>query len=103
MTSSETKNRLGYMVLTIGVILGLFAAFRNDSNIRDVNDRQTNFIIQQCERDDSRNDIVIESLRGAKRRAIVTYRSNADLLYIEVQRIQDQIDEFKNSPPCRLP
>lgn len=103
MTSSETKNRVGYMVLAIGVSLGLFAAYRNDSNITKVNEKQTNFIIQQCQRDDARNDIVVESLEGAKRRAIVTYKDNPILKEVEIARIQGQINEFKHSPPCRLP
>lgn len=94
---------MGYIVLACGVVLGLFGAWRNDIHIQKVNDKQTSFIVDQCLRDDKRNDIVIDSLRGAKRRAVATYRATPDLLELEVGRIQDQIDEFKNSPPCRLP
>lgn len=103
MFRTATANRVGYGILAVGVIVGLFGAYKNDSAIKEVNTKQTRFIIQQCLRDDSRNDIVIESLRGAKRRAIVTYQNNPDLMEIELLRIQDQIDKFKNSPPCRLP
>lgn len=103
MFRSVTANRIGYGVLAVGVVAGLIGAYKNDSAIKDVNTKQTKFIIQQCLRDDARNDIVVESLRGAKRRAIVTYRNSPVILEVELFRIQEQIDEFKNSPPCRLP
>jgi hypothetical protein len=103
MFRTRKGNVIGYLLLAGGVVAGLVAAFQNDSAIRNVNNRQTDFIIQQCQRDDARNDIVVDSLRGAKRRAIVSYRDNPVLLEVELFRIQDQIDEFQNSPPCRLP
>jgi len=103
MFKTATANRVGYAILAVGCAAGLFGAYRNDSAIKNVNEKQTRFIIDQCLRDDKRNDIVIESLQGAKRRAIITYRENPVLLEVELFRIQEQINEFKNSPPCKLP
>ena len=103
MFRTTTQNRIGYGVLALGVIAGLIGAFVNDAAIKSVNKQQTRFIIDQCLRDDKRNDIVVESLKGAKARAIVTYKDNPLLQAIETAKIQDQIDEFNNNPPCKLP
>lgn len=103
MVSVSTQNRIGYLLLTIGVTVGLVAAYKNDSAIKDVNRKQTNFIIQQCQRDDKRNDIVIDSLKGAQIRAKIALKNNPVAQAIEVQRIQDNIRQFENAPPCRLP
>lgn len=96
-------NRTGYSILAAGVVLGLFFAWQNDNDIKEVNRSQTKFIIEQCKRDTNRNEIVIDSLEGAKRRAIITYRDDPFLGQLEVDRIQRQINNFKNSPPCELP
>jgi len=103
MRSVRHKDRIGYVLLTIGVVVGLFAGWENDNAIKEVNSRQTTFIIEQCKRDADRNEIVIDSLEGAQRRAAVTFKDDQALARVEVDRIQEQINRFKNSPPCRLP
>lgn len=96
-------NRAGYLVLVIGVVAGLFFGWENDNAIKDVNNKQTRFILNQCRRDDMRNDIVIDSLESAKRRTAITYKGDLFLRKLEVDRIQEQIDKFKDAPLCELP
>lgn len=103
MVTPATQHKLGYGLLALGVIAGLFGAWENDNSIKAVNKQQTQFILQQCQRDNARNGIVIESLEGAQRRAAITFKDEPALAALEIGKIQQQIADFKNSPPCRLP
>lgn len=96
-------NRAGYLVLSLGVVAGLFFSWKNDNAIKDVNNKQTKFILEQCRRDDMRNYVVIDALEGAQRRAIFTYKDDPFIRNYEVGRIQEQINHFKNAPTCELP
>lgn len=103
MFRTATQNRIGYGLLAVGVVAGLFGAYRNDAAIKEVNNKQTIFILKQCQRDEQRNDIVIKSLQGAKDRTRETFKNNPIALTIQLRQINEQIEQFKNSPPCELP
>lgn len=103
MFRTATQNRIGYGALAVGVVIGLFFSYKNDSAIKDVNRRQTTFILQQCERDRFRNKTVIEALESAKERARDLYKFDPIKQSRQLTIIQSQIDAFEQITECRLP
>jgi len=102
MVSAQTKNRVGYLILTIGVVIGLFAAYQNDAAIRKVNTKQTTFIIRQCDREQFRNKIAINFLeRDHKRVEAEHFDPAVKAAYLSV--INKQIMRLNHIPPCKLP
>jgi hypothetical protein len=110
MFKTTTQNRIGYGVLTTGVVLGLFFSWRNDNAIEQVNKRQDKiisaqrqFIIDQCARDKTRDAVIIRALEDARTRARASLKNDPALRDVAVARLNEQIDEIKTSKPCKLP
>ncbi len=103
MLSVSNTNRLGYIILTIGVIVGLFAAYQNDNAIRTVNEKQTKFIVRQCDREKVRNKIAIGFLERDRTRVLSAKDLDPAIKTTYLSTIDGQVKELDNIPPCRLP
>ena len=103
MVTAANKNRFGYIFLTIGVVAGLLGAFRNDSSIRKVNEKQTTFIVRQCDREKIRNEIAIRFLERDRFRVSESKEIDPGIKSSYLTTIDTQIHELRNVPPCRLP
>jgi len=110
MFKSSTQNKVGYGVLATGVVLGLFFSWRNDSAIEGVNRRQSElietqreFILDQCDRDKIKDQVIIEALQDARLRINFQLKNDPALKSIVIARLNEQIAEVKNTKPCKLP
>jgi len=104
MLETKTANRLGYGLLTVGVVVGLYAGYKNDQGLKEVNNKQTTFIVSQCKRDKVRDDSVIQALEDAKVRVRIQFAtSNPDALATSLAKIQHSINTLKHKEKCEVP
>ena len=102
MVSAQTKNKFGYLFLTIGVVAGLFAAWKNDNAIKEVNRKQTIFIIRQCDREKFRNQIAINFLERDRVR-VQNEKFDVAIRQAYIDTIEKQINRLNHIPKCSLP
>lgn len=110
MFKTTNKNRIGYGILTLGVVLGLFFSYRNDAAIEDVNIRQSElieiqreFIIDQCDRDKIKDQVIIKNLQDEKFRVAQTLKNDPVLSSFITERLNKQIRDIRNAKPCKIP
>lgn len=90
------------MILAVGVVAGLFAAWLNDQSIEEINRKQTAFILSQCEREKYRTDIAIKFLERDEARVKAESLDPAvKAAYLSI--IKEQKNHLQNIPKCVLP
>lgn len=101
---------LGYLILAIGVILGLYWNYEISQDLGSEKFKRSydvnQFLYEQCLRDNERDLIIIEALKDARRRAEVSLQNEPALRNYEVGQIQEQInkltpEEGQCNPPER--
>ncbi len=88
-------NRAGYSILAIGVIIGLFFSGIIDHKIEK-------FSVQQCKSNEIVYGIMIDTLEGAKRRAIATLGSDPRLQAAAIASYQRSIEILESAPDCKI-
>ena len=88
-------NRAGYSILAIGVIVGLLFSWNTDNKIE-------NFSVKQCKSNEIVYGVIIDTLEGAKRRAIATLASDPRLQAAATASYQRSIDILKLAPKCEI-
>lgn len=106
-------NRIGYVILAVGMVLGLY--FARDYS-KQINQERINrakevntFLVAQCEREEFRDAIIIGALEDAKRRAEasitdpVRKKFEMDRLQASIEKLQSQINEcMEDIPPVTV-
>lgn len=93
----------GYAILAIATVLGLAGTYNANKMVEEearnrINDINS-FLRIQCSRDNYRDEIIIDALEDAQRRAIASI-NDPRLQAVEVARIQASINKLLNQSNC---